>query len=88
MISKNGIPIYQKSHGYIDLIKKTSLKTYDQFLIGSISKQFTATLVLMEIQAGRIQAHQSIHYYLPGLKQRWADGAGLMRVLRKKLLVK
>jgi CubicO group peptidase (beta-lactamase class C family) len=81
LISKNGNSIYQKSHGYSDLTKKTSLKIEDQFLIGSISKQFTATLVLREIQAGRIQAHQTIRYYLPDFKQRWADSVTVQQLL-------
>src|ERR1043165_9976496 len=60
LVSKDGNTLYKKSYGYSDLDKKTPLKMDDQFLVGSISKQFTATLVLREMQAGRIQAHQTI----------------------------
>ena len=81
LISKNGSAIYEKSHGYNDLTKKNILKIDDQFLIGSISKQFTATLVLKEIQAGTIQAQQTIRYYLPEFKQRWADSITVQQLL-------
>lgn len=81
LISKNGKTIYQKCHGYGDLNKKTVLKIEDQFLVGSISKQFTATLILREIQAGRLQAHQTIHYYLPDFKQKWADSVTVQQLL-------
>jgi D-alanyl-D-alanine carboxypeptidase len=81
LISKDGNPIYQKSHGYSDLTKKTGLQMEDQFLIGSISKQFTATLVLREIQAGHIQGHQTIHYYLPHFEQKWADSVTVQQLL-------
>lgn len=81
LVSKNGQPVYQVSHGYSDLIKKTPLKIDDQFLIGSISKQFTATLVLREIQAGHIQTHQTIRHYLPDLKQQWADSVTVQQLL-------
>ena len=81
LISKNGNPIYQKSHGYSDLKKRTTLKMDDQFLIGSVSKQFTATLVLMEMQAGHIQANKTIRYYLPDFKQRWADSITVQQLL-------
>jgi CubicO group peptidase (beta-lactamase class C family) len=81
LVSKNGNPIYRKSYGYRDLTKKTVLTANDQFLIGSVSKQFTATLVLMEMQAGHIQAHQTIHYYLPDFKQRWADSVTVQQLL-------
>lgn len=81
LISKDGNPIYQKSHGYSDLTKKTPLEIDDQFLIASISKQFTATLVLREMQAGRIKAHQTIRYYLPDFKQTWADSVTVQQLL-------
>lgn len=81
LISKNGNPVYQKSHGYSDLTKKTALKMEDQFLIASISKQFTATLVLLQMQAGRIQAQQSIRYYLSDFKQQWADSVTVQQLL-------
>lgn len=53
----------------------------DQFLVGSISKQFTATLVLREMQAGRIQTRQTIRYYLPDFKQGWADSVTIQQLL-------
>lgn len=81
LISKKGSSIYEKSHGYSDLTKKTRLKIDDQFLIGSISKQFTSTLVLREIQAGHIEAHQTIRYYLPHFKQKWADSVTVQQLL-------
>jgi len=81
LISKNGSSVYEKSHGYSDLTKKTTLKIDDQFLIGSLSKQFTATLLLQEIQAGHIQAQRTIRYYLPDFKQSWADSVTVQQLL-------
>lgn len=81
LISKNDKPIYRKIHGYSDLAKQTPLKIGDQFLVGSISKQFTATLVLREMQAGRIQAAQTIRNYLPDFKQQWADSVTVQQLL-------
>jgi len=81
LVSKNGRPVYQKCYGYSDLTKKTPLSITDQFLIGSISKQFTATLVLREMEAGRLQTDQTIHYYLPGFKQKWADSITIQHLL-------
>lgn len=81
LISRNGSSIYEKSHGYSDLTKKTTLKIDDQFLIGSLSKQFTATLLLKEIQSGHIQAKCTIRYYLPEFKQSWADSVTVQQLL-------
>lgn len=81
LISGNGRSIYQKSNGYSNLAKKITLNIDDQFLIGSISKQFTATLVLKEIQAGHILAQHTIHHYLPEFKQSWADSVTVQHLL-------
>lgn len=81
LISKNGRSIYEKSFGYRDLTKKHILKIDDQFLIGSISKQFTATLVLKEIEVGHIQPQHTIRYYLPEFKQPWADSITVQQLL-------
>ncbi|MBG7610739.1 serine hydrolase, partial [Polaribacter sp. BAL334] len=45
LISQKGKTKYSKIVGYSDIDKKVSLKRNDQFVIGSISKQFTAVLV-------------------------------------------
>jgi len=37
--------------------------------------------VLREIQAGHIQAHQTIRYYLPSFKQKWADSVTVQQLL-------
>ena len=42
LVSENGQTKYLKNFGYSDIEKKELLKLNDQFVIGSISKQFTA----------------------------------------------
>jgi len=81
LISKNGKPLYRKAYGYSDLAKKTPLKVDDQFLVGSISKQFTAVLVLKEIQEGHIESGRTIRHYLPGFKQTWGDSVTVQQLL-------
>lgn len=73
IVSQNGKTKYSRCYGYSDLDKKTSLRMNDQFVIGSISKQFTAVLVLEEFDKGRIDLFAPIHRYLPELTQSWAD---------------
>jgi CubicO group peptidase (beta-lactamase class C family) len=55
------------------MAKKEPLQLNDQFVIGSISKQFTAVLVLREYDKGNIDIFTPIHTYLPELTQSWAD---------------
>lgn len=73
LISKNGETIYNKASGFSNIEEKTPLKTDDQFIIGSISKQFTAILVLQEFEKGNLSLNKPIKTYLPNLTQSWAD---------------
>lgn len=77
LISQNAKPLYTKAKGYSDLDKKAPLKESDQFVIGSISKQITAVLVLQEYEKGHIQLNLPIKNYLPDLQMDWA---GLVNV--------
>ncbi|MDR7210049.1 serine hydrolase domain-containing protein [Flavobacterium piscis] len=80
-ISQKGKTKYSKTQGYSDLNKKTLLNLTDQFVIGSISKQFTAVLVLREFDKGRLELFIPIHKYLPELKQNWADTVTIHQLL-------
>ncbi|MFD2033157.1 serine hydrolase domain-containing protein [Belliella marina] len=73
LISQKGKIKYLKLDGYSDIDKEKVLKLNDQFVIGSISKQFTAVLVLGEFDKGNIDLFKPIHKYLPELTQSWTD---------------
>lgn len=73
LISQKGKTKYSKIYGYSDIEKKKDLKFNDQFVIGSISKQFTAVLVLREFDKRQLDLSTPIRKYLPELTQSWAD---------------
>ena len=73
LISQKGKTAYSKIYGYSDIDKKKDLKWNDQFVIGSISKQFTAVLVLREFDKKHLDLSTPIRKYLPELTQSWAD---------------
>ncbi|MGL2993380.1 serine hydrolase domain-containing protein [Flavobacterium sp. TSSA_36] len=81
LISQKGRTKYSKIYGYYDIDKKEPLKPNDQFVIGSISKQFTAVLVLREFDKGNIDLFSPIHKYLPELTQSWADTVTIHHLL-------
>ena len=67
LVAVNGIPIFQRSYGYANLefrIKNT-LKT--KFRIGSITKPFTATAILLLEQQGRLNFDDKISKHLNNL---------------------
>ncbi|MFK8012112.1 MAG: serine hydrolase domain-containing protein [Marinicellaceae bacterium] len=73
--------VYSKAIGYSDLEKKTPINLNDQFVIGSISKQFTAVLVLKEYEAGKIQLDDTISQYLTGIEQPWSQVVTIHQLL-------
>lgn len=81
LISTHSKTTYSKLNGYADLNKKTSFKKEDQFIVGSISKQFTAVLILQEYDKGHLQLHVPIRTYLPLPYQSWADTVTIHHLL-------
>lgn len=73
LIARNGKIEYSKYNGYSDLENTILLDANSQFVIGSISKQFTATIVLREYDNQHIELFVPIRNYLPELSQSWAD---------------
>jgi D-alanyl-D-alanine carboxypeptidase len=81
LIAKDGKTEYSKVCGYSDLDKKTPLKIDDQFVIGSVSKQFTAAIVLQKYDKGHLDLHAPIKKYLSDLSESWADTVNVHHLL-------
>ena len=64
---------FSKVKGFSDFSKSKLLTLKDQFVIGSVSKQFTAVLVLIEYEKGHLKLDIPISSYLPKLPKSWKD---------------
>lgn len=64
-VSKNGELIYTRSLGYTDVGNKNKANKNTKYRIGSISKTFTAALVLKGVEEGKIDLNQSIDKFFP-----------------------
>ena len=53
-IFKDGKEVYQRSIGYADIEKKIRAKNNTRYRIGSISKTFTAVMLLQMVEAGKL----------------------------------
>nr|WP_294779414.1 serine hydrolase domain-containing protein [uncultured Flavobacterium sp.] len=73
LISQNGKTVYSKAQGFANFETKKPLNLDSQFEIMSITRQITASLVLREVEKGKIDLHTPIKKYLPTLEQTWAD---------------
>lgn len=80
-LSTDSVDLYSKALGYADLDQATKLTIKDQFVIGSVSKQITAVLVLRTYEAAQIGLHDTIHHYLPDLQQPWASQVTIHQLL-------
>jgi CubicO group peptidase (beta-lactamase class C family) len=60
--------IFARGFGVADIERKTPVTPDTPFFIGSSTKAFTATLVGMLVDEGRVQQDDPVETYLPGFK--------------------
>lgn len=81
LVAKHGEVIFEKSYGYANFewdIKNTS---QTKFRIGSITKQFTALLILQLVQQNKIQLDAPLSTYLPGYRKDIGDKITIRQIL-------
>jgi len=65
MIVHNGEPVFAKGYGLAQLEPEVPVDTSSNFRLASITKQFTATAVLMFVDRGGLALDDSIRDYFP-----------------------
>ncbi|WP_284463511.1 serine hydrolase domain-containing protein [Chryseobacterium sp.] len=63
-VFKDSLPLYRKENGYSDFKRKIKIDSSTIFAIGSVSKQFTAVLVLLQIEQGKLNVTDKVSKYL------------------------
>jgi D-alanyl-D-alanine carboxypeptidase len=71
LISETEKPQYFKTFGFKDLNKIVKIQPDDRYVIGSISKQITAVLVLQQYEKGKLQLSDPISKYLSIIPSTW-----------------
>lgn len=64
-LAKNGTVLYTKGYGVSDLTTQQAVEPPAIFEIGSITKQFTAALIMKLQEQGKLHVDDSIALYLP-----------------------
>lgn len=72
-VVKNNKIIYQKGFGLADIENKTSIESYTNFRLASISKQFTAFSVLLLENEGKLSLTDKLTKYFPELSQSYSS---------------
>jgi len=81
LLTKDTARIYSNAVGYSDIENKIPIKLDDQFVIGSISKQITAVLILREYENGKIKLDDKIDQYLSDIDQTWVKEVTIHQLL-------
>src|SRR5690606_7896195 len=64
-VSRNGEIIYKKSAGFADVERKIKATDKTKYRIGSISKSFTAVLVLKAVENNKLELDTTIDKWFP-----------------------
>jgi CubicO group peptidase (beta-lactamase class C family) len=67
LVAEKGIPIYHKAFGPALLTTQQKNDTATLFELASISKQFTATIIIKLQEAGKLKYEDAVEKYIPGL---------------------
>jgi CubicO group peptidase (beta-lactamase class C family) len=67
-VIKNGKIIYTKAVGYADLENKIKSDVNTKYRIGSITKTFTAVLILKAVEENKIKTDEKLSRYYPEIK--------------------
>lgn len=67
-LSKNGQLVYSRALGFADVESNKKADTGSKYRIGSISKTFTAVLVMKAVEQGKLSLDQTIEGYFPKVK--------------------
>lgn len=81
LVAENGKVIYQDAFGLANREWNIPNTTTTKFMIGSISKPFTAALTLIQVQKGLIDLNHSIADYLPEFKGKPAGKVTIKQLL-------
>ena len=67
LVLRNGKPVVRRSYGLADLEQRTAATPATNYRLASVTKQFTATAILLLLDAGKLQLDDSIRKWLPDL---------------------
>lgn len=70
-VVQGGKIIYAKGYGYASLESATPARPEQRFEIGSISKQFAATAVMMLVEEGKIALDEKVSKYIGAVPASW-----------------
>lgn len=71
LVLRQGKPIKSAGYGFAQLENRVPASPATHFEIASITKQFTATAVMMLVQAGKLSVEDPVSKFIPGVPPEW-----------------
>ena len=84
LVALQGEPILEQAFNVDSLRADFEVTANTAFAIASITKSFTATLVLSQVESGRIDLDAPVSAYLPGLNATYADDVTVRQLLENR----
>lgn len=81
MVISDGVPVLVRSYGLANIEEKEPVRPSTNFRLASVTKQFTATSVLMLVDRGKLALDDSVRTYFPELPAL-ADGITIRHLLQ------
>jgi CubicO group peptidase (beta-lactamase class C family) len=67
LVASKGMPLYHKAFGFRNFETRVQTDTSDIFELASVSKQFTAMIIMMLKEEGKLDYDDLLEEYIPGL---------------------
>lgn len=81
LVAENGKLVYKGAFGPANREWNIPNRIDTRFMIGSVSKPLTATLVMLQVQKGVLSLHKTIADYLPEFNNKPAAGVTIKQLL-------
>ena len=81
LVAEDGKVIFSKGFGYSDMENKIPVKTDTKFRLASVTKQFTATLIMQLVENGKINLDGKLIEYLPYYRKDVGERITIRQIL-------
>ena len=80
-IFKDSIQIYRRNQGFADFKTKIPIHDSVNFAIASISKQFTAALILQQVEFGKVKLEDKVSQFVKGFEKSEYKNISIQQLL-------
>lgn len=81
LVAEDGKVIFSRGFGYSDMDNKIPVKTDTKFRLASVTKQFTAALIMQLVEKGKINLDGKLIEYLPYYRKDIGEKISIRQIL-------